>query len=297
MKWNIDDVPIFVAVVQQQGVSAAADFLGKPKSSVSRAITRLEEALGVRLLERNSRNVRTTSEGDAFFRHCISIMEQVEEANAQMSGLTAVPTGPLVVALPIAFGREIIAKHLAEFEQQYPHIELEIIITSHPVDIIQEQIDLAVTIGPLHDSDLIARQLLSSRLVWVASEAYAKEYIQDEASVNLAQHIKVCEKRYGINRFPIRETEQKSYLDLTRAIHINDPIAVREAVSHGCGVSMIPMMYCKKQLKEGSLVEVFKQIEFEASASSISVVYPGRRLISNKTRAFLDFLQRITANI
>ena len=148
MKWNIDDIPSFIAAVEQGGISAAASKLNISKSTVSKALSRLEEALGVRLLDRNSRNVRVTSEGQAFYQHCIRIMEQVNEANGQMAGLISEPQGKLVAALPIAFSREFVAQHIEQFRQRYPDIELEIIITSSPVDIIRDQIDLAV--GQFH---------------------------------------------------------------------------------------------------------------------------------------------------
>ena len=102
MRWTIDDVPVFVAVVDQNGVTAAARALGMPKSTVSKALSRLEEALGLRLIERNSRNLRVTGEGETFYRQAVLIMEQVREADAAMAGLNAVPSGRLVAALPPA---------------------------------------------------------------------------------------------------------------------------------------------------------------------------------------------------
>lgn len=299
MKWNIDDVPIYMAVVDQNGISAAANYLNMPKSTVSKSLTRLEQALGVRLLERNSRNIRITSEGEAFYRHGLLIMEQVDEANAVMGGLTSIPIGRLVVALPMAFSREIVAGHLQEFREQYPDIDLEIIVTSHPVDIIRDQIDLAVVVGAQPDSDLIVKTLYQSALVWVTSPDYAKSHdLATIAGATLAttkkaliSHINICEKRYAEKRLAIRIDGHKDKIDLSQnTIHVNDPITVREAVIHGCGVSFVPEQYCKRQLANGQLVKVFEHICFDTSASALLAIYPSRRLISNKTRAFLDFL-------
>jgi len=298
MQWNINDVPIYMAVVEKNGVSAAADFLNMPKSTVSKVLSRLEQALGVRLLERNSRNVRITSEGEAFYRHGLLIMEQVDDANAVMSGLTAKPTGRLVVALPMAFSREIVANHLVQFHAQYPEIHLEIIVTSHPVDIIRDQIDLAVVVGAQADSELIVKTLYQSELVWVTSPDYAAHNNLGKTKQDLLSHIQVCEKRYAEKRFPIRVDGHKDQLDLSyNIIHVNDPITVREAVMHGSGVSLVPDQYCKRQLDEGQLIKVYEHIGFDTSASALSVIYPSRRLISNKTRAFLDFLVEICEQI
>lgn len=298
MQWNIDDVPIFIAVVEQKGISAAAARAGISKSTVSKSIRRLEDALGVRLFNRNSRYIRITSEGEAFYHHALLIMEEVNDANAQMAGLISVPSGKLVVALPMAFSREIVAHNLPKFYQQYPDIDLEIIVTSHPVDIIRDQIDIAVVIGSLDDSELIVKTIYESKLVWVTSPQYAKKNIFGNSPEDLLSHIQICEKRYAEGRFPIKVDEQRKHLSFEKnIIHVNDSITVREAVIHGCGISFVPDQYCKKQLQNGELIKVFDHIHFESSSSILSVTYPSRRLISGKTRVFLDFLVRICREI
>ncbi|MEX1057332.1 MAG: LysR family transcriptional regulator, partial [Natronospirillum sp.] len=109
MKWNLSDIPIFTAVVDHNGITAAAKALKIPKSTISRTLSRLEEDLNVRLLERNSRNMRLTYEGSTFFKECKVIMEQVESANALLNGLTHKPSGPLHVSMPIGFARHVVS--------------------------------------------------------------------------------------------------------------------------------------------------------------------------------------------
>lgn len=140
--------------------------------------------------------------------------------------------------------------------------------------------------------------LYQSRLVWVASTEYVKQHRLGKTAEDLLSHIQICEKRYGINRFPIRSGHERQFINLAnRVMHVNDPIAVREAVINGCGVSLLQNQYCSKAIKSGSMVQVFKQIGFDASASELSAIYPGRRLVSNKTRAFLDFLVDVCKGI
>lgn len=298
MAWNLDNVPLYVAVVEHNGVSSAADYLQISKSAVSKALARLEHDLGVRLLTRNTRNLRITSEGEAFYRHCLLIMEQVNEANAVMAGFKTVPSGRLVIALPMAFGREIVAPHLGQFRAHYPQIDLELLITSHPVDIIREQIDLAVVIGSLNDSDLMVKKLYDSTLWCVTSPDYFKKNELGNTLEDLLQHIHLCEKRYVGKSFPIRIEGQKKILTLNKKmISVNDPIAVRSAVLNGFGIALVPDPYCRQHLATGELVRVFEHIEFEPSVSVISAIYPSRRLISNKTRAFLDFLIELCERI
>ena len=297
MGWNIDDVPVFVAVVEQKGVSAAAAHLNMPKSTVSKAVTRLEDALGLRLFDRNSRTVTVTRDGEVFYRHAQSILEQVREASAVMAGLTSEPSGRLVAAVPMAFGREIVAPHLVAFRRRYPKVALELVITGQAPDLIRDQIDLAVVVGELSDSELIVKPLYKGDLVWVASADYAAAHaLADLLPEAMPSHIHICEKRYAGGRLPMRVAGRKADLILNRDLMLaNDPISVREAVAGGCGVSFVPRQYCRKHLESGALVEVFPQARFELSASTLSAVYPSRRLLSNKTRAFLDFLTGICA--
>lgn len=297
MRWTIDDVPVFVAVVDQKGVTAAARTLGMPKSTVSKALSRLEEALGLRLIERNSRNLRITSEGETFYRQAVLIMEQVRETDAAMAGLNAVPSGRLVAALPPALCQELVAPNLASFRARYPAVELDLIVTSHGVDLLRDQVDIAVVVGPQADSDLISRTLYSGPLIWVASPDYIAVNPLGNDTDDLLAHIQICEKRYGLARLPVRVDGEAVHMDLARGVtHVNDPISVRAAVLGGCGVTLLPEIYCRGQLRRGELARVAEHITLDLSASVLSVVYPGRRLISPKTRAFLDFLDEVVAS-
>lgn len=294
MRWNIDDVPVFVAVVEQNGVTAAARFLDRPKSTISQSITRLETALGVRLLERNSRKVRVTSEGETFYRQCQTIMDQVREADATMAGLTAVPSGRLSVATPPAFCQEFLAPNLTAFRHAYPEIDLDLTITTAKVDLLREQFDLAIVVGAQEDSELISKALLTGRLLWVTSPAYRATNDLGKTPEELVSHIQICEKRYGTRRFPVSIDGKHTHIDLSRnIIHVNDPVSVRAALLQGGGISCLPDRYCDKHLKSGELVEVFGHIRFDVSSSALSVVYPSRRLVSARTRAFLGFLDKV----
>jgi DNA-binding transcriptional LysR family regulator len=294
MDWSIDDVPVFVAVVEHNGITAAARYLEIPKSTVSTSLTRLEAGLGVRLVDRNSRNLRMTEDGEIFYRHAKQILEQVDETAAIMSGLTSVPSGRLVVALPMAFGREVVAPRLKLFKDRFPLVDLDIIITSHPVDVVRDRVDLAVVIGELHDSDVIVKPLCRGGLVWVASPDYARSHELTGGLDDLLGHIQICEKRYSDGRVPVRIGGHKRFLPIARSvIRVNDPTVVREAVILGCGVSFLPRRYCGAALEQGRLVEVFDTVHFDIEASTLSAVYPSKRLLSGRTRAFLDFLAEI----
>lgn len=291
MRWSLDDVPVYVAVVEQGGMTGAAEVLGRPKSSVSTAIARLEKALGIRLLERNSRSQRVTAEGETFYRHALMILEQAREADATVAGLRADPAGRLTVALPPAFCQEVVAPRLPAFRRAWPKIDLRIVITSHGVDLLREQVDMAVVVGRMEDSDLVTRVLIAGALTCVASPAYLAENPVGEGLEALRRHIQLCETRYGIRRMPVHVGGQAAVLDLETGVsHVNNPLVVRAAVLNGAGVAPLPRHYVRDQLRSGALVEVRPDVTFDIEASTLSAVYLSRGLMSPRLRAFLDFL-------
>lgn len=294
MKWNVDDIPIFLAVVDKNGITAAADFLGIPKSTVSTALTRLEQGLGLRLLERNSRNIRVTGEGETFYRQAQIIMEQVREADATMAGMSIKPSGTLSVALPPAFCQEIIAPKLPLFHESYPEIELELVITTHNIALLRDQVDIVIAVGPLEDSEMISKVLMSGKLVWVTSPEYLSKITLGDCPEDIIPHIQLCETRYGITDLPVQIGNQTYKLDLSHGVtHVNDPLVVRRAVMNGAGISLLPARYCSEQLRDGSLIEINNHMMLDLSASKLTAIYPSRRLMSPKIRVFLEFLEDV----
>ncbi|MBL4758784.1 MAG: LysR family transcriptional regulator [Rhizobiales bacterium] len=294
MKWALDDVPIFAAVVEQNGITAAGLALNMPKSTVSQSVARLESALGVRLFERNSRALRITREGQAFYDKALLILEQAREADAMISGLAARPAGQLTVAAPPAFVQEFLAPRLIEFRKFYPEIDLELFVSSQGVNIISERFDIAIVVGALEDSELIVKQLMVGQLIWVSSPAYIAHNPLGTRPEDILPHIQICETRYAMNRFPAHAGARRLNLDLSRNIvRVNDPLAVRTALLNGAGIAPLPERYCSEMIAQGHLVEVFTNLECDHAASSLSVVHPSRRLTSPRIRVFLDFLDEV----
>lgn len=294
MRWILDDIPLFAAVVEHGGMSAAAAALSMPKSTLSTAVARLEKGLGLRLFERHSRSLRLTEEGGTFHRHAQSILEQVREADAAVAGLRAEPSGRLVAALPPAFCQEIVAPKLAAFHAAYPKITLDLIANAHGVDLLRDQADLAVVVGKLADSELVVRTLIASPLIWVASPAYLAGTALGPGLDELRAHLRLCERRYAVAAMPVHIDGQATRIDLATGLsQVGNPLVAREAVIHGAGITPLPRHYCLDQLASGALVEVYRHITFDAAAATLSLVYPGRRLMSPRLRAFIDFLGEV----
>ena len=295
MKWNVDDLPCFVAVADLGGISAAARALNIPKSSVSRVLSRLEDGLGLQLFVRGSRALRLTHDGAQFYRHAGRILEQVDAATAELAGLGETPRGRLTVALPMAFGREIVGPRLADFQAHYPDIRLDVRIGSSLPDPLREQIDVAVVVGMPPDSDLIQQRLIDTPLIWIADPQTADSLPATFDAAHIGRFIQAVETRYATNSFLFAGEDAaqiRMELDLTRVMQVNDPLIVRDLVAAGSGLSFAPQLYCREAITGGALVQMYPETRILAE-SSLSLLYPGHRLLPMKARVFIEFLKDI----
>ena len=296
MYWNVDHLPAFVAVADHGGISAAARQLGAPKSTVSRAVARLEEDVGLQLFVRGARSLRLTHDGSQFYQHAIRILEQVEAASAELAGLSESPRGRLTVALPMAFGREIVGPQLTSFRAAHPDIRLDIRIGSGAPDLLRDAIDLAVVVGTVASSDLVQQKLIETPLIWIASPQVASTLPQTPDPDQLASMVGIIESRYAETPLIIRDGRSgiahEVTLDTSRLTQVNDPILVRDMVRAGGGLSFAPDIYCRAGLADGSLVQIYPQVGIEHQ-SGLLLLYPGRRLLPKKTRVFIEFLHEL----
>lgn len=295
MNWNIDDVPVFVAVSQLRSITSAAKLLRMPKSTVSRTLARLEEDLDVRLFDRNTRQMRLTAEGDAFLIHASAIMEQVEVANEAIAGLRHEPKGTLNVSLPMAFSREVIGGRLLDFQSRYPELSLQTLVASYQIDMLRENIDVAVAVGPIDDSELITQTLSDTKLIWVASSYYAKAHDWTDSLACLRPHLKFCERRYQHSKFRVKTPKGWQTLDTESLPSITDPLILREMILRGGGVALLPELYCRHYLNNGALRQVCPGIEPEMQATIYALTH-SRRLQPQKSRLFIKFLQDCLAD-
>lgn len=294
MKWNLDDIPVFLAIIERGGISAAAQTLSMPKSTVSTTLTRLEQDLGLRLIDRSSRSLRITAEGEVFYRQAQQIMEQALATDTLMADLGVVAKGRLRVALPPAFSEEFVAPRLLYFRQQHPEIDLEIMVTSQGAALIRDQVDIAVVVGELEDSELISLPLIRGQLIWVSSPAWLAQNSLPETLDELCTQVQICETRYAQRRLPVYVQQDVHYLDLAHGVmRINHPLVVRSMLMSGGGISMLPHHYCVKPLAEGQLIQVLPHIRLELASSQLTAIYPSRRLMSPRIRVFLEFLTAI----
>lgn len=283
------DLRLFQAIVDHGGISAAARHLGREKSTVSRDLASLEARLGTRLLQRTTRRVSVTEAGMILLGYARRVTEELDNAAAAIQGLTDAPRGLLRVTAPYAIIRFALAPRLAKFQARHPQVTVAFDPTMQILDLVQEGFDLAIRIGELPASSLVARKLLDARLILVAAPAYVARHGFPVAPAELAQHQLIelgAEPRPGGWRLSRRDGEALSIAVAPR-LAVADPGVVIDLAMSGLGVATVPDIYAAMPLRLGGLVRILP--DFDSGTRPIHAVYPSRRQLAPKVSAFVDF--------
>ena len=287
----LEGVAAFARVVGDGSFSAAAHRLKISKSAVSAQVQRLEERLGIRLLNRTTRRISLTEAGAAYYRPCTRILAEAEAAKQAAGALQREPRGTLRISAPDSFGWMHVAPAIPAFLKRYPELGVDITLSPLHVDLVYEELDLAIRIGVLGDSALIVRKLAPSRLVLCAAPAYLAERGEPRAPDDLAKHDCLItgllpwgeEWRLTGKAGEIRVAVSGSWRS-------NNAEMLRAAAIAGVGIAVLPTWAVAELLHAGAHRRVLA--EWEPPVSTIYAVYPGNRLKSLKVRAFVDHLAR-----
>lgn len=287
---SLTDIAVFVQVVDAQSFTAAADKLGLSKSVVSKYVTRLEDRLGARLLNRTTRRLSLTEVGRVFYERSQQGLHEIEEAEAEVSRLQSAPRGILRINSPMSFGILHIAPALPDFLAHYPDLSVDMNLDDRRVDLVEEGFDLAIRIGELPDSSLVARRLGPCRHVVCGAPGYFKRHGLPRTPEDLRDHNAITFKyqdsprewhfaspKGGVIRIPV-----------SGSIQMNNSLGLREALLHEAGVTLTPTFVVGDDIKAGRLQAVLP--DYKALEVSIYAVYPQRRHQSPKVRAFVDFI-------
>jgi LysR family transcriptional regulator for bpeEF and oprC len=289
--FDLKSLAIFVKVAERRSFAQAARELGITQSGVSNAVARLEERLGVRLLARTTRRVNLTEDGAAFLDRCQRVLAELDEAEAVLGRARATPAGRLRVDMPVSFGRLKVVPLLGAFRTAYPDVTLALSFADRYVDLVEEGIDVAVRLGALQDSSLIARRLTQSQFRVYGSPAYFAKHGRPRTPEDLARH--------NCLAFTSRETRQirnwrfrRGDGELTVTPHGNmtfsDGAAVCAAACAGYGLAQMHDYFADAPLADGVLERVLQR--FEPAADAVALVYPPTRHLSPKVRVFVDFM-------
>lgn len=275
----------FVAVAELQSFTKAAKQLGISVAQVSRNIAELEATLAIKLLYRSTRSVSLTEEGLLYLQHCRHLVASLEEANRTLANLKATPRGQIKLTAPVFYGETRIAPLLHDFMLQYPDTELDLQLTNNKLDLVQGGFDLAIRLGTLESSSLIARKLASRTQFVVASPAYLAKHGMPQNLSDLTRH-QCLTGTVAQWRF-MQQGKLVQFKPHGRIV-CNSGVALIDAALKGLGLVQLPDYYVGKQLQSGELVAVLNQLR--QPDDGIWALYPQNRHLSAKVRVLVDYL-------
>lgn len=287
---KFEDMRAFTAVVETGSFTAAADRLKANKSAVSRRVSALEGRLGAQLLNRTTRTLNLTETGRSFYERSARLLADLDEAESAVAQEHGELRGRLRIALPLSFGLLHMTAPIDEFARLHPRVEFDLDLSDRHIDLIQEDIDVAVRIGRLTDSSLIARRLFKSRVVVSASPAYLKEHGVPATPADLADHR--C-----LTYSNLVDSDHWTWLDehghrQQVKVHVvlaaNNGEMLSKSAANGLGIVMQPTFIAHEFIRDGALVQVLPDILWPETTAY--AVYPPTRHLSYRVRAFIDFL-------
>jgi len=276
---------VFAKVVEHQSFTAAARDLGMSKSAVSKHVSGLEDHLGARLLNRTTRRLALTEIGTAFYERCSRLLEEAEEAELTVTRMSAEPRGELKVSMPFSFGRLHVMPLMCGFMRAHPHVDLDLTLDDRFVDLIGDGYDLAIRIGSLADSSLIARKLAPSRHVVAAAPDYWQARGVPQAPRDLADHDCLV---YSYLRTGTQWRIGQDTVRVSGRLQANNGDVLLQAAIAGHGVVMLPSFILWEAVRAGQLVPALE--DQAAEPVDIHAIYPHSRHLSAKVRAFVDHL-------
>lgn len=293
---EFDQLIAFVTTVEQGGFTAAGVALRKDGTIMSRRVSALEKRLGIRLLERTTRQLSLTEAGEAFYRKTAPTLQSLQDNEQEIISKSHMIQGHLRISLPSTFGRMWITPYIADFIQQYPDLQLEINYEDRYTDIIAESYDAAVRIGDLGDNRLVAKKIAFSKRLLCASQDYLDRFGIPNTPEDLQHHhclfftntnaVKNWHFSYQHKTFIVRSPQ--SFIT-------NDGYTLTQMVLSGLGIAMVADWLIAPEMYQGKLVTLLNDYPLE-NAASIHVIHPSYKHVPAKTRAFIDWISTLFAN-
>lgn len=282
---DLNEMAIFAIVVSSGSFTRAAEKLKLPKSTVSRKVSQLEKRVGVRLINRTTRNLKPTETGKLYFSQCQKMLEQAEEADRVVNNMQSEPSGLLRISTPLAFGTPFFIGVIKQFLDKYPKVNVEIISDNKQVDMLENEVDIAFRIGPLSDSSLIARNIGTARLSLCASPEYIKQHGLPSSIQELEQHTCIS---HPVSPWILQSANGKIEFQPKSRMIANDMEMIRKMVREGFGIGAVPQILISEDLRNKSLIKVLPDMPFQER--TFYLVYPSRREPPSKVVAFTDFI-------
>jgi DNA-binding transcriptional LysR family regulator len=287
---HASEMAAFVRVVDAKGFSAAAPALGLTPSAVSKLVTRLEARLGVRLLQRTTRALSLTAEGEAFYAAARRIVGEIAALEAEIGERQGTPHGLLRVTTPLTFSTHQLTPMIGEFLARYPAIQLELMPTDRVVDMIEESIDVAIRICRLPDSSFMARKIGEDVRLVCAAPSYLATHRAPQRPEHLPHHNCILSRdRAHLNRWPFRIDGQVREIEVDGRVAVSDGESQLRLGLQGLGIVRLTRLTVAAAIKREELVPLLQDYSAEEPVP-IHAVYPHRKHLAAKVTAFVDFI-------
>jgi len=305
MEHDLNDMMVFLAVVETGSFTLAADRLGMPKANVSRKVSRLEKNLAVTLLERSTRSQHLTEAGRRYLAHCKRIHEELDLATASVCELFHSYTGELKIGASVATGQQILRPALGRFMHQYPDLKVQLNLVNRRVDFIEEGFDVVIRIGQLNDSMLIAKKLGTVNRKIFASPSYLVKQGNPDKVEQLTDHqlllmnpLNISGSFSGNNdlRLNLLSAKNEEFtVDCQPRLLVDDFVMLKQAIVDGLGIAALPDYMCRQEVASGHLVNILPDWGMEKI--DIYALYPKHRAKIPKVKAFIDFVSELYAEV
>ncbi|WP_375753835.1 LysR family transcriptional regulator [Vibrio sp. HN007] len=286
----------FIRVVQSGSFSAAAREQNTSQATISKKVAALENKLGVKLITRANRDHSLTEAGSSYYEHCMSVISEIDEMDANVRSQVSSPKGILRIAAPAPLGRIVLSPLIAEFLREYPDIEIDMSLEERHIDLIAEGIDVAIRARALDDSSMIARSLFENPQILVATPEYISKAGIPGTPIDL--------KRHNCIVYTLKKTRSNWHFNydgkdiavpVSGSFRSNNGETNLELALSGLGITQLPIWMVDEYLRTGKLIQVLK--EYDAGNIPINAIYPQNRYVPLKVRCFIDFIRdRLKSN-
>jgi len=283
MKW--DGISEFVYVAEYESFTKAAKKIGISTAQVSRQVSALEQRLNIKLLYRTTRKVSLTEEGRVFYQHCRGVLDGLDAAEQAVTNLQSKPQGMIKLTTPVTYGEQQLMPLVNDFMVQYSDIEVTAFLSNQQVDLIEEGYDLAIRIGKLRDSTMMAKKLSSRTNFVCAAPSYIEKYGIPHSLTELGQQNCLLGT---LDYWHFKESGKEKNIRVTGSVRYNSGYSLVDAAIKGLGIVQLPDYYVQKHLESGELVSLLDNLREPEEA--IWALYPHNRHLSPKIRLLLDYL-------
>jgi len=286
---TLTSMKVFAAVVENGSFAAASDRLDMSRAMTSKYVAHLEEHLGTRLLQRTTRKLTLTEAGSTYYERCVQILSDISEAEEGALHLNETPRGTLRLTVPVSFGIHHMGAVISDYMKQYPDVKVDILVTDRRVDLLEEGLDMAIRIGALSESGLVARKIASDRLVIAGSPEYLQRHGTPRTPEELARHNCLTYSYAATgDEWRLQGPGGLHAVRVSGSLRATNGDMVKLAALGGVGLMRQPLFLCSEELRSGRLQEVLS--EYRSDHLGIYAVYPSRKHLPAKVRTFVDFI-------